>query len=227
MVKGVIFDLDGTLIDTIEGLANSVNAAMEYYSFPKHSVEKYRTFVGNGVGKLVERALPEGKKHLKDEARRIFEKHYSETMLDILNVYDGINELIGYLSENNIKMCVNTNKMDIFAKPMIEKAFKDVFTYVLGEVNEFGRKPSPEGAYFLLDKMGISKDECVYIGDSQVDIATAKNAGMRSISVTWGFAALDVILDNGPENVVDSPFKIIELIETWNRKDSRNEGQHS
>lgn len=213
MVKGVIFDLDGTLIDTIEGLANSVNAAMDFYSFPKHSIETYRTFVGNGVGKLVERALPEGKKNLTEDARKIFEKHYAETMLDILPIYDGINELIDYLLKNNIIIAVNTNKLDVFAKPMIEKVFGNIFCEVLGEVEYFSRKPSADGANYLLEKMGIEADECLYIGDSQVDIKTARNAKMKCVSVTWGFASLDVLLEHEPEILVNHPREIIDLIE--------------
>ncbi len=220
MVKGVIFDLDGTLIDTIEGLANSVNAAMDYYSFPNHSVEKYRTFVGNGIGKLVERALPEDKKHLKDEARKIFEEHYKETMLDVLPVYEGIWDLIEYLQKNNIKMAVNTNKLDIFAKPMIDKVFGNVFVDVLGEVSHFKRKPAPDGAEYLMNKMNLKSDECIYIGDSQVDIKTAHNAHMKCISVTWGFATRDVICANEPDILVETAYEIIDLIEKSNRKEN-------
>lgn len=216
MVKGVVFDLDGTLIDTIEGLANSVNAAMDFYSFPNHSIEKYRTFVGNGVGKLVERALPEGKKNLLEEARKVFEKHYAETMLDILPVYDGIEELLKYLVKNNIKIAVNTNKMDVFAKPMIKKVFGDIFCEVLGEVSEFPRKPSPDGVNYLLGKMDLSCDECLYIGDSQVDIKTARNAKIRCVSVTWGFVTREVLIENEPEIMVDHPREIIDLIEREN-----------
>lgn len=213
MVKGVIFDLDGTLIDTIEGLANSVNYALSFYGFPNHSVEKYRTFVGNGVGKLVERALPEGKKYLLGEVRKVFEKHYSETMLDILPVYDGIWDLIEYLKKKNIKMAVNTNKMDIFAKPMIKKVFGDIFFETLGEVSEFGRKPSPEGAKYLVDKIGLKVSDCVYVGDSGVDVETAKNADMRGISVTWGFVPKSVLKTYNPQIMADTPYEIIDLIE--------------
>lgn len=213
MVKGVVFDLDGTLIDTIEGLANSVNAAMDYYSFPKHSIEVYRTFVGNGVGKLVERALPEDKKELLGEARKIFEKHYEETMLDILPVYENIDELLEYLIKNNIKIAVNTNKMDSFAKPMIKKAFGDIFCDVLGEVEYFDRKPSPDGVNYLIEKMNVKKDECLYIGDSQVDIKTAENAGIRCVSVTWGFVPKEVLKEYNPIFTADDPREIIDLIE--------------
>ena len=213
MVKGVIFDLDGTLIDTIVGLANSVNAAMDYYGFPNHSIEKYRTFVGNGVGKLVERALPEDKKALKTDARKIFEEHYAKTMLDILPVYDGIWDLLEFLKKKNIKMAVNTNKMDVFAKPMIKKVFGDIFMETLGEVERFPRKPAPDGAEYLIDKMGIDKSECIYIGDSQVDIQTAKNAQIKCVSVTWGFALREVLVANEPEIMVDTPYEIIDLIE--------------
>lgn len=216
MVKGVIFDLDGTLIDTIEGLANSVNAAMDFYGFPNHNVEKYRSFVGNGVGKLVQRALPEDKKHLCEEARSIFEKHYAETMLDILPVYDGIRDMLDYLIRNGIKIAVNTNKMDIFAKPMIQKVFGDIFCDVLGEVKEFSRKPSADGANYLLEKMGLSSADCLYVGDSGVDIQTAKNAGMRCVSVTWGFVTKEALAQYEPEIMVDNPREIIDLIEREN-----------
>ncbi len=213
MVKGVIFDLDGTLIDTIEGLANSVNAAMDFYSFPNHSIETYRTFVGNGVGKLVQRALPEDKKNLTEDARKIFEKHYAETMLDVLPVYDGIEELLEYLIKNNIKIAVNTNKMDVFAKPMIKKVFGDIFCSVLGEVETLNRKPSPDGVNYLLGEMDLSCDECIYVGDSQVDIKTARNANMRCVSVTWGFVSRETLIENQPEFLVDHPREIIDLIE--------------
>lgn len=223
MVKGVIFDLDGTLIDTIEGLANSVNAAMDFYGFPNHSVEKYRSFVGNGVGKLVERALPEDKKNLTEDARKIFEKHYAETMLEVLPVYDGIDELLDYLMKKGIKIAVNTNKMDVFAKPMIKKVFGDIFCDVLGEVEHFSRKPSPDGVNYLLEEMGITKDECLYVGDSQVDIKTARNASVRCVSVTWGFAAREVLWEHSPEIMVDHPREIIDLIE----RDYLYAGEHS
>ncbi|MBQ6796122.1 MAG: HAD-IIIA family hydrolase [Clostridia bacterium] len=216
MVKGVIFDLDGTLIDTIEGLANSVNAAMDFYGFPNHSVEAYRTFVGNGVGKLVWRALPEDKKDLAPEAREIFEKHYAETMLDILPVYEGIRELLSYLMEKGIKIAVNTNKLDVFAKPMIKKVFGDIFCCVLGEVEHLERKPSPDGVNYILEKMCLTRDDCIYVGDSQVDIKTARNAGMRSITVTWGFATMEVLMENEPEVLVNHPREIIDWIEREN-----------
>lgn len=216
MVKGVIFDLDGTLIDTIEGLANSVNAAMDYYGFPRHSIEKYRTFVGNGVGKLVERALPEDKKQLTEDARKIFEEHYQRTMLNVLPVYDGIGELLDYLIRKNIKIAVNTNKMDVFAKPMIKKAFGDLFEHVLGEVEHFSRKPSPDGVNYLLEKMGVDRKDCIYIGDSGVDIQTARNAEIRCVSVAWGFVARDVLLAQEPQLLVDHPSEIIDFIEREN-----------
>lgn len=223
MVKGVIFDLDGTLIDTIEGLANSVNAAMDFYSFPNHSVEKYRSFVGNGVGKLVERALPEDKKHLCEDARKIFEKHYAETMLDILPVYSGIRELLDYLVKNGIKIAVNTNKMDVFAKPMIQKVFGDIFCDVLGEVREFSRKPSADGVNYLLEKMELKNTDCIYVGDSQVDIQTAKNAEMKCVSVTWGFVSKEKLMEYEPMIMVDTPREIIDLIE----RENTYAGKHS
>lgn len=223
MVKGVIFDLDGTLIDTIVGLANSVNAAMDYYNFPNHSLDKYRSFVGNGVGKLVERALPEDKKHLSEDARKIFEKHYAETMLNILPVYDGIRELLEYLLAHDIKIAVNTNKMDVFAKPMIKKVFGDIFAHVLGEVEHFSRKPAPDGVNYLLEQMEIDRDECLYVGDSQVDIKTAQNSNLRCVSVTWGFVAGDILKEYEPDFIVDKPCEIIDLIE----RELSNAGEHS
>ncbi len=217
MVKGVIFDLDGTLIDTIEGLANSTNFALEQYGFPTHSVEKYRSFVGNGVGKLVERALPDGKKNMKTEVRAVFEKNYAETMLSSMPVYDGIEELIKYLREKNIKLAVNTNKLDIFAKPMIKAVFGDVFETVLGETNEFPRKPEPDAVNFIIEKMGIKKEECIFVGDSQVDIETAKNAGIFGIAVTWGFVKKDVLVSFTPDKIVDTADEIKEFINERNR----------
>lgn len=216
MVKGVIFDLDGTLIDTIEGLANSVNFAMERYGFPTHTIDTYRTFVGNGVGKLVWRALPENKKDLLDEARAVFEKNYAETMLLATPVYDGVDKMLRYLKERGVKLAVNTNKLDIFAKPMINAVFGEIFETVLGETDKFPRKPAPDALDYIIKRMGITKDECVFIGDSQVDIETAKNAGVYGIAVTWGFVKKDVLLSYKPDAFADTADEVIELINERN-----------
>ncbi len=212
MVKAVIFDLDGTLIDTIEGLADATNFALEKFSFPKRSLEEYRTFVGNGVGRLVKRALPEGKEEYFEAALKVFEENYFETMLNKLPVYDGIYEVLDYLEKEGIRKAVHTNKLDKFAKPMVKKAFGDRFEIVLGETEEFPRKPDPTALFDMLKKMGLSKDECIFVGDSSVDIETAKNAQMRGISATWGFVKKEDLLKQNPDMTADRPIDLINLI---------------
>ncbi|MDO4563235.1 MAG: HAD-IA family hydrolase [Clostridia bacterium] len=214
MVKGVIFDLDGTLIDTLFELANAANYALTQWGFPTHTIEEYRGFVGNGVTKIVERALPEGKKDLTMAVREKFYEYYEAHILDTVPIYDGMAKLVAELGRRGIPMCVNTNKIDAFAKKLANYAFPGAFIEVLGECDRFPKKSAPDAALYLCEKMGINSSECLFVGDSGVDIKTADNAKMPKIIVTWGFvykSELEKLCD-GP--FADSADDILKMVES-------------
>lgn len=209
--KGIIFDLDGTLLNTIDDLTDSVNAAMNRLGLKELSVDEVMDRVGNGFKVLLERSIPEDKR--TDESIGIaydaFVRKYEQCYADKTLAYEGIHELIAELSQSGFRMAVNTNKRTDYAKKLIELHFgTDTFIKVLGEGMGYPKKPSPEGALSLADLMGCEPDEVVYIGDSQTDVATGKNAGMKVIGVSWGFRGRKALEECGADYVADKPQEI-------------------
>ena len=213
MIKGCIFDLDGTLIDSLEDLAHSTNDVLQSRGYKIHPISAYNYFVGNGVRKLVERALPDDKKIETDECLIDFYKVYEKRCLEFTYCYEGIIELLNYLNDNNIKMAVVTNKPHHLAVKICEHYFKDKFIEVIGNKDEFPLKPEPTSTLHVLDQFNISLDECVFIGDSNVDIYTGINANMKTIGVTWGFRTYEELKEAGATYVVDKPSEIKEIID--------------
>ena len=213
MIKGCIFDLDGTLIDSLEDLAHSTNDVLQSRGYKIHPISAYNYFVGNGVRKLVERALPDDKKIETDECLIDFYKVYEKRCLEFTYCYEGIIELLNYLNDNNIKMAVVTNKPHHLAVKICEHYFKDKFIEVIGNKDEFPLKPGPASTLHVLDQFNISLDECVFIGDSNVDIYTGINANMKTIGVTWGFRTYEELKEAGATYVVDKPSEIKEIID--------------
>ncbi len=217
MVKAVIFDLDGTLIDTIEELSNASNYALTHLGFPTWEVSDYRGFVGNGITRLLLRSLPDNAKDKIDEARAYFNEYYSAHVLDNTPAYDGIEELIARLRERGIGLAVNTNKAQPFASAIIDKVFPGVFVEVIGDEGGWERKPAPAAALHLAEKMGAEPSECVFVGDSAVDFNTAKNAGMISAVCTWGFVRREILAEAGCETLIDRPEELISIIDAANK----------
>ena len=213
MVKAVIFDLDGTLIDTIEELSNASNYALTHLGFPTWEISDYRGFVGNGITRLLLRSLPEDAKDKIDEARAFFNEYYSAHVLDNTPAYDGIPELISELKRRGIGVAVNTNKAQPFASAIIDKVFPDTFAEVIGDEGGWPRKPEPGAALHLAEVLGAKPDECVFVGDSAVDLHTAKNAGMISAVCTWGFVRRDILEEAGCETLIDKPEELIRIID--------------
>ena len=206
-----IFDLDGTLLDTLRDLAARVNYAMEQCHYPTHSIDKVRMMVGNGVATLIKRAVPSG---TSDEdtahALDIFKKHYMEHGEDTTRPYDGILELLSPLKQQGKHIAVVSNKFDAATKALCNKYFPNLIDIALGENEADGirKKPAPDMVHKAMNHLNASPEECVYIGDSDVDLQTAKNSGIPCISVLWGFRSKEFLLAHGATMFVEKPEEI-------------------
>lgn len=200
MKYGCIFDLDGTLVDSLVDLGESVNQVLENHNLPVFAMEEYNFMVGNGVRKLVERALKEHTEML-DECLEEFYKIYEENCLKNTVPYEGINDLIAHLKEKGIKLAVVTNKPHHLAVKIVETLFPDTFDAIYGNQDFYPVKPNPQSTMFALMAMRLSKDECLFIGDSNVDIETAMNAEIESAGVCWGFRGEKELVEAGADYI--------------------------
>lgn len=213
MVKAVIFDLDGTLLDTLEDLANAVNAALRHAEMPVHSIDDVRMFVGNGVKKLMERAIPGGENNPEfDSTYQYFRKYYAAHCKENTKVYPGIWELLGDLKKCGTKIAIVSNKMDPAVKILNNDYFSGMMDAALGESEAVPKKPAPDMVLKAMEELGVTKDEAVYVGDSDVDIKTAENCGLPCISVTWGFRNTEFLLEHGATHLVNTPAEILKLV---------------
>ena len=215
MYNAVIFDLDGTLLDTLDDLWTAVNAALTKFSLPLRTREEVRSFVGNGIVKLMERAAGEVEKEVFDGALAEFKRYYGEHCEDKTKPYEGIIELLRVLQAKGIQTAVVSNKADFAVKKLAKGYFEGLLEYAVGENEEEGirKKPAPDSLLAVMDSMGAGTDSTVYIGDSEVDIQTAQNAGVQCISVTWGFKDREFLIENGATLFADTPKEILSLIE--------------
>lgn len=213
MIKAVIFDLDGTLLDTSLDLLDAINDTLK--DFGRHNITKDILLknIGNGNVKLVERCLnPINEKEL-NEAVLEFKKHYSICYANKTKPYDGIKEVIEYLQENKIKIGVLSNKYDEYTKQLIKRNFNMINEdYVFGKVEGRDLKPNPEMLFEIIRRMKISKEDVLYIGDSGVDIETAKNANINMLSCTWGFRTKEELKKINAPNLIDKPESIINYV---------------
>lgn len=211
--QAVIFDLDGTILDTLDDLANSLNACLAMHGFPARTIQEVRRFVGNGIHKLVERGVPEGTDSAKIEAVFAdFRVYYKQHCDDMTKPYDGIMRLLKQLREDGYQLAVVSNKADEAVQILCEQYFHGIFAVTVGEREDVKKKPAPDSVYAVLQELGIEKSQAVYVGDSEVDIETARNAGMNCISVSWGFRDTEELLANGASDVIAAPKEIYERI---------------
>lgn len=211
--KAVIFDLDGTLVNSLDDLADSVNKVLASYNLPVYDVESYKYRVGNGIRKLMERSLPADKQNLLDEALEKFKAIYAEHNLDKTRPYDGIMELLQKLQAHSIKLGVCTNKHDEAAKDIIRILFSDkVFDQIIGDKKGLKRKPDPGKVLAIAKNWGIKPQEIAYLGDSGVDMQTAVNAGMLAVGVLWGFRTADELNANGADILISSPLELLTAV---------------
>ncbi len=188
MYKCVIFDLDGTLLNTLDDLYLSVNHALRQFNFPERTKDEVRNFVGNGVVKLMLRSTPENTdENTNEECLNCFREYYLSHMRDNTKAYDGVIELLRALKENKIKTAVVSNKLHSAVKSLCDEIFPDLIDMAIGVKEESERKPSPVNVIKAMQKLGVTESETVYIGDSEVDVQTAENSHLACVGVTWGF----------------------------------------
>ena len=212
-IKAVIFDLDGTLLYTLEDLKNAVNYALEQQNMPIRTLDEVRRFVGNGVGKLMERAVPDGLSNPEfDKTFDIFKEYYGKHCNDNTSPYPGIMDLLETLEKKNIKMAIVSNKIDSAVKELDKLYFKNYMMAAIGEMEGVRRKPAPDTAIKAMKELGVQPDEALYVGDSDVDIATEKNAGLRCISVKWGFRDEEFLLEHGASDLIDEPMQLLDYL---------------
>lgn len=213
MTKSVIFDLDGTLLYTLEDLKDSVNFALQKFHYPPRTLDEVRNFVGNGVRLLVERSIPNGAKNPDmEQVLKVFKAHYAENMYNKTKPFDGINEMLDELKCKGIRTAVVSNKFDLAVKELCKKYFGEKIEIAIGESENVRKKPAPDSVLKVMEILNCSNNETFYVGDSEVDIQTAKNCNLKCISVTWGYKNRKFLTENGAEIFVDSPDEILSYV---------------
>ncbi len=215
MKKLAIFDLDGTLINTIADLAHGVNYALQRLGFPLHGEEEYRYMVGNGINKLFERALPEGERREDNvlRMREIFIPYYDIHNTDYSYPYRGISELLLSLGDDGVKMAIASNKYQSATEKIIAHYFPEIhFVVIFGQREGVEAKPNPTTIFDIIERAQVEREDVLYIGDSGIDMQTAANAGVAACGVTWGFRQRSELESFHPAYIVDSPKEIRDII---------------
>ena len=213
MMRAVIFDLDGTLLDTLEDLKDSLNVVLDKKHLPERTLEEVRQFVGNGIHKLIERAVPEGTSgEVVEQIFLDFRKHYLAHCQDKTCAYPGIPELLEELERRGISMAIVSNKADAAVKELAKTYFPKI-KVAIGEREGIARKPAPDSVFEAMRLLGTAGGNALYVGDSDVDIATAENAGLPCVSVTWGFRKEEFLRSLNPAYVIHQPGELLELLD--------------
>jgi len=213
-VDTVVFDLDGTLLDTLEDLTDSVNYILYKYKYPKRTISEVRSFVGNGLRLLLERALP-NKVSTKEFDKMLteFYDYYGKHCAEKTKLYPGIEQMIHTLNSTGIKMAVVSNKGDFAVKDLCEKYLHGIITLAIGETPSIKRKPAPDMLLYALKELGSDLKSSVFVGDSEVDILTSQNAGLTCLSVTWGFRTKEFLAENGATAFMEKPEEILTFLQ--------------
>ncbi len=211
--KAVLFDLDGTLVNTLRDLADSVNHVLGQFSLPTHSVESYKWRVGNGARMMISRSLPEDQQELLGEVLPRQQAYYGEHYCDTSRPYPGVPEAVAELKRRGLKMAVLSNKPDGHTQGIVRRLFgADVFDLVMGKREDMPLKPDPASALWVAEQLGVRPAEVIYVGDTRVDMETASRAGMLAVGVTWGYRDRQELLENGARILVDRAEQLIECL---------------
>lgn len=213
-IKAVIWDLDGTLLNTLDDLAASTNAALEANGLPLRTTDEVRSFVGNGVSKLIARAIPEkGEAHPKfNQVLESFVSHYGAHSRDNTRPYSGVIEVLDALAAQDVKLAIVSNKIDFAVKALSRDYFGERMVSAVGDDPSRNKKPAPDSVLEAMRQMGVSAEETVYVGDSDVDVITARNAGIPCIAVTWGFRSEESLIEAGAQHVAHAPGDILHIV---------------
>lgn len=214
-IKAVLFDLDGTLLDTLEDIANSANSALIRHGLPPNEVDAYRYFVGDGVAILISRALPDGKRDsdVIADCVKAFREHYSRNWNVKTRPYEGIPELLDALAAEDIKMAILSNKPDDFTKRCVTELLPNHgFEMIIGQRDGIPMKPDPAGALQIAGRLGIMPSQFLYLGDSAIDMKTAIRADMFPVGALWGFRPLEELQDHGAQAVIEHPMDLLGLL---------------
>ncbi len=213
MIDTIIFDLDGTLLDTIDDLQNSVNRTLIAHHFPPRTLEEIKSFVGNGLFKLMERSLPnKTSKPLLSELFSEFKQDYHVNCMNDTHIYPGILELLKELKKDKYKLAIVSNKNNQLIQDLSKHYFNNLIDLSLGEIDSLKKKPSPDMIYYVLEKLNTKLENVIYIGDSEVDIETAQNAHITCLSVTWGFRSKEHLIEAGAKFLINHPKEIISYL---------------
>lgn len=204
--------MDGTLADTVDDLQAALNYALRAAGYPERTRGETLRFVGNGLVKLLYQGLPEEGKGRAEELYPLFRSYYEAHSADKTKPYEGIAGVVKALSEEGYLLAVVSNKSESILLPLVKRFFGEVFQAVIGQREGVSPKPSPDSTFLALGTLGVQKEEAVYIGDSDVDLMTAKNAGLKCISCSWGFKTREELEGFGAERIADKPLELIPLI---------------
>lgn len=217
LCKGIIFDLDGTLLDTLDDIADAANRVLEQAGLPTHPIERYKYFVGNGVQALIDKILPENKKNAEQIKGLLmaFRQDYGKNWQVKTQLYDGISDMLSELQKMRIPMNVLSNKPHEFTRLCVEEFLsKWAFKEVWGQREEFPRKPDPASALAIAQIMEAKPEEILYLGDTATDMQTACSAGMVPVGALWGFRTENELLEHGAQFVIDHPLDLLDLLDT-------------
>ncbi len=214
----IVFDLDGTLLNSLEDLADSANWVLEQHGFPTHPVDAYRYFVGDGVRKLIERILPQEERTEAriEQCRQEFVAYYKVHMEDKTSVYEGITELLVELKNRGLKIAVATNKVHIAVKPLMEKYFPEIrFDSMIGQREGVPVKPAPQIMFDILRETGCEPSEALHVGDTATDMQLAHNAGVTPVGVLWGYRPLKELQEAGAKFIIEKPEELLGLVHEY------------
>lgn len=216
MIKAVLFDLDGTLVNSLFDLAAATNYAIGKFKFPAREVKAFKLYAGDGMPKMIERALPPENRNSDTVAKimPVFLSYYGEHYCDNTAAYSDMPELIEELKRRNIKIAVVTNKDEEMAKKVVKKLYGDSFDLIMGKREEIPAKPDPTAAIIAMNKLCVKPEECLFVGDSKMDVKTGVNSKAYPVGVLWGFREKDELIEGGAKELISQPKELLAIIDS-------------